>query len=170
MSINIHSPLAQGLAFGTGVFLHVSVYRRGEWDLIVPKLLSAYVVLFIGAVGWTQQKLNFQHQESLSSVIRAWAWLSACHAVGIILSMGVYRLLFHRLRAFPGPFWAKVTNVYHTVLTAKKLHLFEEVEILHNQYGDFVRIGIIPIIHNFWKQILKEYRTFRTFNYRSIGY
>jgi hypothetical protein len=141
MSLNIHSSLAQAISFGGGIFLHIVAYKRGEWDLVIPKLLFAYGVLLICAVAWTQLNPNVQIHEGLSSATCAIVWLAGCHAMGITLSMVVYRLLFHRLRHFPGPFWARITNIYHTVLTSKKLHLFEEVEFLHHQYGDFIRIG-----------------------------
>jgi hypothetical protein len=53
----------------------------------------------------------------------------------------VYRGLFHRLNRFPGPFFARFSNFYVTSLSAKKLHLYEEVQRLHEQHGDYVRLG-----------------------------
>jgi cytochrome P450 family 628 len=122
------------------VLLHTTAYRRGEWDLFVPRLSCLYVFLSLSLVGWTQWN-HTQSKDSLSGAIKVVAWLDTCHVLGITLSMVVYRLWFHRLRQFPGPFWARISNVYLTVLTAKNLHLYSEVESLHQKYGDIVRVG-----------------------------
>jgi hypothetical protein len=41
MPLSLQSSLAQATAFGVGVLLHVLLYRKGEWDLAIPKVLSA---------------------------------------------------------------------------------------------------------------------------------
>ncbi|KAL5337622.1 cytochrome P450 [Aspergillus crustosus] len=48
-----------------------------------------------------------------------------------------YRAFWHRLSSFPGPFWARLTNLYVTALSAKRLRLYEEIQKLHQQYGDY---------------------------------
>lgn len=60
---------------------------------------------------------------------------------GLYLSMLLYRAYFHRLCNYPGPFLAKLTNFYVTLRSIKKMHLFEEIQNLHLQYGDYVRVG-----------------------------
>ncbi|KAE8405503.1 cytochrome P450 [Aspergillus pseudonomiae] len=52
-----------------------------------------------------------------------------------------YRAFWHRLGGYPGPFLARLSNFYVTSLSAKSLHLYEEVRELHRQYGDYVRLG-----------------------------
>ncbi|KAH8593673.1 cytochrome P450 [Bisporella sp. PMI_857] len=139
MEVDIHNSPSQAVAFGTGLLLHVAAYRRGEWDLEIPTVSTVYSLLEIGAIYLLH---NFsQNHEPLVSTVRGVAWLGVCHVLGIYTSMTIYRLFFHRLRHFPGPRLAPISNFYHTYLTAKKLHLYEEVEALHEQYGDFVRIG-----------------------------
>lgn len=55
-------------------------------------------------------------------------------------SIFVYRIFFHRLRAFPGPFWARVTKLWTC-----KIHLrgeyHRETAKLHEKYGDIVRVA-----------------------------
>lgn len=140
MILDLRSTSAQLGSFLGGVFLHVFAYRRGEWDLIVPKLCFTYGILQVCIVSW-DQLLNDQSHGDLGISVKTVTLLSVYHILGIAMSMVVYRLLFHRLRSFPGPFWARVTNFYATSLSAKKLHLFEEVKALHGQYGDYVRLG-----------------------------
>jgi hypothetical protein len=66
--------------------------------------------------------------------------------LGVFASMALYRGLFHRLSAFPGPFLARFSNFYITYLSIKRSHLYEEVEQLHQEHGDFVRIGEAKLI------------------------
>ena len=65
-----------------------------------------------------------------------WAGLS-----GIFLSMSVYRLFFHRIRHFPGPFGAKLSSWWASSLHGKRWHFYKGVAGLHRQYGDYVRIA-----------------------------
>ncbi|KAF7558005.1 hypothetical protein G7Z17_g333 [Cylindrodendrum hubeiense] len=61
---------------------------------------------------------------------------------GIYSSIIVYRGAFHRLNRFPGPFAARISNLYVTLLSIKKFQLYEEVQQLHEKYGDIVRIAL----------------------------
>ncbi|BCR84059.1 cytochrome P450 [Aspergillus chevalieri] len=67
--------------------------------------------------------------------------LGGYYLLGLYSSMLVYRGFFHRLCQFPGPFLARLSNFYLTRLSAKNLHLYEEVQALHREYGDIVRVG-----------------------------
>ncbi|PCG89352.1 Cytochrome P450 [Penicillium occitanis (nom. inval.)] len=61
-------------------------------------------------------------------------------ALVYFVSQCVYRLALSPLRHFPGPFWAKVTDLWHAKLikTGKEFSALYE---LHNRYGPVVRIG-----------------------------
>jgi cytochrome P450 len=51
-----------------------------------------------------------------------------------------YRLYFHPLAKYPGPFWAKLTDgysVYHALKGDRHIDFYK----LHQRYGDFVRYG-----------------------------
>lgn len=53
-----------------------------------------------------------------------------------------WRILLHRLRRFPGPFWAVVSKFWHVIKclqTNSQNHLI--LDGLHQKYGDFVRTG-----------------------------
>ena len=57
-------------------------------------------------------------------------------------SMITYRLFFHRLNNFPGPFPAKVTRfsaMYDAHTSGLRYH--QQLDRLHQKYGDFVRVG-----------------------------
>ena len=61
--------------------------------------------------------------------------------LGLLSSIAVYRLAFHRCGKFPGPTGAKVTKFYAARLSAKNVQYYSELAKMHEQYGDFVRTG-----------------------------
>lgn len=128
-----------GLAVASGVFAHVAVFRRGEWDVAAPSVFAVYFLVFASALGFAYTGFLGPQFPSYSVI----AQLEALHVAGIYTSMLLYRAFFHRLRKYPGPFLARLTNFYITARSMKKLHLFEEVQKLHEQYGDYVRLGKI---------------------------
>ncbi|KAF7627839.1 hypothetical protein AFLA_003208 [Aspergillus flavus NRRL3357] len=63
-------------------------------------------------------------------------------------SLVLYRLLYHPLRHFPGPFLSRVSVFWLSVQLRHKT-LYRKLADLHNEYGDFVRVGPsdLSIIH-----------------------
>lgn len=135
---DFQSSEAHALAFLTGVALHIFVFRKGEWDLVVPRLLALFLCLQLSLSAYLMFSLGGQ---PFNVAWKIASWLGTYLIVGITISMITYRLFFHRLNKFPGPLWARLSNFYVTMLSARNLHLYEEVEKLHQQYGDFVRLG-----------------------------
>jgi hypothetical protein len=122
------------LAAASGVSVHLSVFRWGEWDVAAPTIFVVYCTVFAAALSLPYLSLV---TVSLSLV----AQVAACHVAGLYASILLYRGFFHRLSKFPGPFLARFTTFYITFRSMKKLHLFAEVQNLHSQYGDYVRLG-----------------------------
>ncbi|KAF7556322.1 hypothetical protein G7Z17_g1549 [Cylindrodendrum hubeiense] len=137
---NPDSPLTYTAAFLVGVFLHVTLFRVGEWDLWVPQLLliftTIYSLLIYGYIFHLPQG-----SESIWAAISITSKLSLMLIGGIYTSIGTYRILLHPLRRFPGPFLSSVSSVYPVWLIFRKLHMYEEVQQLHRTYGDIVRLG-----------------------------
>jgi cytochrome P450 family 628 len=126
--------------FIVGAGLHVTLFRNGEWDLAVPKVLGIFIALqclLVVALKGLVGGYAYTTLSSFAIVTR----LGSSLVFGILTSLTIYRLLFHRLNKFPGPIWARLSNFYVTMLSARNLHLYEEVERLHGQYGDYVRLG-----------------------------
>lgn len=63
------------------------------------------------------------------------------YVAGLYASMTMYRAYLHRLCKYPGPALASLTNFYVTARSVSKFQLFKEVQKLHLQYGDYVRLG-----------------------------
>lgn len=121
-----------------GVALHFLVLRKGEWDLAVFKMLAAAAVGPLALALW-QAAL---HGVTFPSALRTSYCLGGILISGIYLSMTVYRVCFHRLGRFPGPFLARISGFYITRAVLKTHQEYLELDNLHKKYGDVVRIGL----------------------------
>lgn len=121
-----------------GVAIHFLVLRQGEWDLAVFKILTAAAGGPFALAVW-QTAL---HGVTFSSALRRSYYLGGILICGIYLSMTVYRVWFHRLRRLPGPSLARISSFYITGVVFKRHQEYLELEKLHKQYGDVVRIGL----------------------------
>lgn len=91
-----------------GLFCHQTFMRRVEVDSWGWEMVSAYFGM-LGSVlaGYMlSTDLGFT-----SAVIRTYATGTA-FLVGLYGSMLLYRAFFHRLGRFPGPFAARLSNIY----------------------------------------------------------
>ncbi|KAH8896942.1 benzoate 4-monooxygenase cytochrome P450 [Thozetella sp. PMI_491] len=136
------SPLvtATSASFTAGVFIHLAIFRFGEWDQESTRLVAIFVGLLAALTGI----LTAYSEAGYTAV---WpAFKVSLSVIGSLLagtfsSMLVYRAFFHRLKRFPGPILARLSNGYVAFLSVKKFQLYEEVQALHKKYGDVVRIG-----------------------------
>ena len=69
-----------------------------------------------------------------------WSWVFV--PLAIYLCQVTYNLFFHPLREFPGPTLAGATSLWRTYKeVVKKETLAQELFVLHQKYGDIVRIA-----------------------------
>lgn len=72
----------------------------------------------------------------LSWALAIWA----CFLIGLYASLLTYRLFLHPLNRFPGPFAARISDLWLSLqLGGHDMHRFSER--LSTRYGDFVRVG-----------------------------
>jgi hypothetical protein len=128
-------------AFTAGITAHQFALRHGEWDLWTNRLVVSFALLHITGIA-VLLRLPDNNTMTLRDAARIVGTLGLLLVSGILSSLLVYRGFFHRLNRFPGPFLARFSNFYVTGLSAKNLHLYEEVQLLHQQYGDIVRLGM----------------------------
>ncbi|KAL4886878.1 benzoate 4-monooxygenase cytochrome P450 [Aspergillus karnatakaensis] len=123
-------------AFVIGIALHLSLFRRGEWDVSAHKiplgLFVCQLTLFFYALFATSQK-----ETALWVVTK----LSTSLLGGLTISILVYRARFHRLGKFPGPFAARLSTWYIISLRTRYPDTFNAVRDLNQRYGDIVRTG-----------------------------
>jgi len=120
-----------------GVLSEVFLFSRGEWDRHAPRVVQ--VVAFLAA-GSTLIFYN-GYGLTLAASLRETVLHGAATLAGIFGSMSVYRLFFHRLRAFPGPVAARISAFWVMKEALPQMRFFVKVRGLHDQYGDFVRIS-----------------------------
>jgi cytochrome P450 family 628 len=80
-----------------------------------------------------------RHFSALSSVGSV-AFLSALYTATLCISIGIYRVYFHRLRKYPGPAKAALSkwSLVSVDVAGQRPHY---ITSLHKQYGDLVRTG-----------------------------
>ncbi|CAH0051225.1 unnamed protein product, partial [Clonostachys solani] len=114
-----------------GVTLHLGLFIRGEWGLYAASVASGHAVLF--ALVLARQLVIAPALWYVSAIP------IAAYLFGLLASMTVYRLFFHRLRSFPGPRLAAVTKLWHMwkCRTAQNHLVLDSLR----HYGPFVRTG-----------------------------
>lgn len=121
-----------------GVLFHLSILPR-EIDYSLAILSISFLTTWLGLVTifTTQFNLSF-----VTAVLRA-SFAGVSFLTALAISIVIYRLYLHPLRAFPGSWGAKISRLYVFALvrrTGGKYHF--ELERLHRQFGDFVRTGL----------------------------
>ncbi|RCI16875.1 hypothetical protein L249_2046 [Ophiocordyceps polyrhachis-furcata BCC 54312] len=134
---SLRSPLLGGAVFLGGVAVYVVILRHGEWHMQVPRLIGGGMALTTAMACW----LVWLAPSAPWLALKTTSWLVLMWLAGMSGSMFLYRAAMHPLRCFPGPFAARLTNLYAAAMEAKKRQAFRELRKLHEKYGDFVRVG-----------------------------
>ncbi len=119
-----------------GVASHLGYFIHGEHHMqstqILAFFLLAPLILFITA---SRQTFNKSYLEA--SKITAVA--TGSYLAALSTSILTYRVFFHPLRNFPGPFTAKLSKVAHFLRIAKNSRNFILADEMLEKYGEFVR-------------------------------
>jgi len=120
--------VSQGVAAAVlcGIVFHFSI-RPFEFELVMFHFMAAFILSFFG----------MSYVFGLAKALL----FATSFSTGLLASIAMYRVFFHRCRKFPGPFAAKVSKFHAASLAAKDVKYFRELEKMHEQYGDFVRTG-----------------------------
>jgi hypothetical protein len=118
--------------FCLGVIIHLGFFIRGEWHLQAPHIVLGHALVF-----------TLLLVKQLVSGISTWYGVAlpfVAYLCGLLGSMAIYRLFFHRLRSFPGPRLAVLSKLWHVWLCRdSKNH--RVLESWRQKYGTFVRTG-----------------------------
>jgi hypothetical protein len=115
-----------------GVSLHLGLFVRGEWHLYAASIFLAHALVF--------SLLLVKQSVFLLPTWYGVALPFSAYLCGLLVSMGVYRLYFHRLRSFPGPRRAALSKLWHLWLCRNSQnHLV--LDSWRQKYGPFVRTG-----------------------------
>lgn len=136
MELKMTTSIVHVIAFLLGVSIHQGLFIHGEWHLQAPTILICHLAAcFLFSVLQALFGTGRLSPEMVGRIAPVLAYLS-----GLFLSIGTYRLIFHRLRAFQGPRLAALTKLWHVwkCRDSRNHHLLES---LYRQYGTFVRTG-----------------------------
>ncbi|KAH6842172.1 hypothetical protein B0I37DRAFT_193496 [Chaetomium sp. MPI-CAGE-AT-0009] len=90
------------LALSLSVLMHLGLFMRGEWHLQAPAIVSGHILAFILLL---VKQYCVDHGRFGEVALPA-----ATYLCGLLVCISVYRLYFHRLRSFPGPWLAALSN------------------------------------------------------------
>ncbi|QSZ30648.1 hypothetical protein DSL72_000206 [Monilinia vaccinii-corymbosi] len=121
-----------GIASHLGVFIHGEHHMQSlQWLLAI--LFSPFIV-FIAI-------LKFHITSSYVEVLSLTLIVLASFFASLISSILTYRIFFHPLRHFPGPFAAKVSKLSHVWRLMPMSDNYLQTYALHEKFGEFVRVG-----------------------------
>lgn len=134
------APEAPACAVALGVLLHLFFFRLGEWDLATVKLIVGFTTS-IAALSVALALIAPELGGNVWAAFKTSMTLNYSVLAGVYASMLVYRAAFHRLGKFPGPFGARLSNLWITGKSIGKQDKYLVIQDLHKKYGDVVRIG-----------------------------
>ncbi|KAF6811049.1 cytochrome p450 [Colletotrichum sojae] len=135
---SLRGALLCGLGLLCGLAAHHGLFIHGEWHVQAPQIVLGHVWFFFCFAAASV----YYEGSAVGEASRALLVLSAGYVPGLLASIVLYRLFFHRLTraGFRGPWYARVSKLWH-VWAARDCKNHLVLEKLHEEYGDFVRTG-----------------------------
>ncbi|KAH7311409.1 putative cytochrome P450 [Stachybotrys elegans] len=140
-------------AIGAGVGLHLGFFIRGEHHMNGVKYMQIATLAFCGFAA----ALTRFYGVTLPSALLTTSSISGYMLLGTLSSTLAYRLLFHPLRRFPGPFGAQITSLWFSNHVYRNADAHKKSLELYKKYGTFVRVGsndlmivhplAVPVVH-----------------------
>ena len=123
-----------------GVVSHLQIFIAGEWERHAYKLMVTYasampLSMFLAAA--------FGPNPSILAAFRLATTFWITYPAALFTSMSYYRVFFHPLRKFPGPFGAKLSGSWSVKESVSRFQFHLTVQKAHEFYGDFVRIRMV---------------------------
>lgn len=122
-------------AAAAGVASHITYFNKGEHHLYGTLYLKCFLASIIAGTA----SAHYLFSQPWLPAFTLALGLVATYLTGLYTSLLTYRIFFHPLRHFPGPFGAKLSTVY--LSTRLNHNLCNKLHEYHNRYGLFVRTG-----------------------------
>lgn len=124
---------------------HLIYFNYGEHHMHGVRYIQIFVAFCTMTIGFVNQINN----EFVVFAVFDVLWSAISYVAKIYASLLVYRTVFSSLRQFPGSFGAKISNFWFFLQLASQ-DAYKKVIKLHEDYGDFVRIGFndLSIVHS----------------------
>ncbi|KAI2642491.1 cytochrome P450 monooxygenase-like protein [Xylaria nigripes] len=135
MAVLDDGPNLLTLALAAGVVVHLGVFKHGEWHLRGPHIIFGHL-----ALGAVVLYYLVRHGSTIGEAFSSLAIITSSYLAGLLSSMTIYRLYFHRISSFRGPTIAAITKLWHVWnVRASTNHLF--LLKMYEEYGTIVRTG-----------------------------
>ena len=149
-----------------GVLSHISLFRT----LPVEEYLYSLVCLYAATVLVIVLAYLYTREFSFVHIVFHVGCIASAFNAGLASSITVYRLFFHRLRRFDGPWLSKLSRFYDAYLAGKNVQYHVEIAKMHEKYGDFIRTGRLSMYlrpQHGWSHL--GYRTARSMHCSQIS-
>lgn len=136
--------LTKGHMVAAGIASHLAYFKRGEHHMYGARYVQIFLALYMIAVASVIKVRGGSISDALIDVLS----LAVSYLAGLYTSLLAYRVFWSPLSRFPGPYGARVSNFWFSSQLANH-DAYKTVLKLHEDYGDFVRIGSndLSIIH-----------------------
>lgn len=124
------------LCAALGVGSHLGYFIHGEYHMKSVRLLILFLISPI-AIFVLITRIN--ENISMAAAAQKTAIALVSYLASLTASILIYRVFFHPLRNFPGPFSAKLTKLSHVIRLIKTSDNYVQADRLHRRYGDVVR-------------------------------
>lgn len=120
-----------------GVLFHLSI-QTVEFEKFMFHFMAALPVM---AIAMSALFSGFGRLTWAQSIVKS-VIIEVIFNLSCLLSIGIYRLLFHRCGRFPGPVGAKLSRFWTSYTSSKNFQYHMELGRMQAKYGDFVRTGM----------------------------
>ena len=127
-----------GIASHLGYFIHGEHHMQSLQWLVF--MICSPVILFVAVL-----KLGLA--SSYLAALKLTTISTTSFFTSLTGSILIYRIFFHPLRHFPGPFSAKVSKIFHALRLANTSDNYLQAHRLHEKYGDIVRLELRSSIY-----------------------
>lgn len=126
-------PVAAFLGFAS----HVGYFMKGEHHMEAMPLFQATLLLPPSLTA----AMVYLTDSTVLEATKVVGLLLGTYVAAMFTSIFFYRVCFHRLRSFPGPFGARISKLWHVAKLGNKDN-FRHLVRWHAKFGKFVRIGM----------------------------
>ncbi|RMZ79581.1 hypothetical protein DV737_g3341, partial [Chaetothyriales sp. CBS 132003] len=120
-----------------GHLSHVTYFIKGEKITQTPRIFVAFVASPVVVAVVLSYAFGYPVLQAASTAATVWTGF----VFGLFLSMTIYRIWFHPLKGFPGPFLSKISMWHHVLNIINKNDNYQRLHKLHEEYGEYVRVG-----------------------------
>lgn len=131
-------PLVAFISCLAGPLSHCLIWVRFDFETVSHQIVAVFLALQPSALLLLLAKgLTYSSLDSLIIL----TIINTTYLGSLFISIAIYRLYFHPLHPFSGPFWARLSAWYKGTAVIRGDNLYALIHRLHQKHGDVVRLG-----------------------------